>query len=192
MVTVDRERRYVAANAAARLLLRLSLNKLKGQRIEDLTPAYLLSTLHERWDVMMGRGIVSGGFEMVLPDRSRVAIIYCALANALPGEHLIVFAPADWPDDELSSFEAEASDRLDISLDPAARLSSREREVLTLIAAGATFAQIAKELTISPATVRTHAQNALRKLGARNRAHAIAIAMHLGLIDLPLASSSPN
>ena len=51
----------------------------------------------------------------------------------------------------------------------------------------ASLSVLAEELTIAPATVRTHAQNALRKLGARNRPHAIALAMQANLIDLPPA-----
>jgi DNA-binding CsgD family transcriptional regulator len=38
-------------------------------------------------------------------------------------------------------------------------------------------------LTISVATVRTHVRNILRKLNARNRAHAISLAMQHGLLD---------
>jgi DNA-binding NarL/FixJ family response regulator len=51
--------------------------------------------------------------------------------------------------------------------------------------------RIAEELVISPTTVRTHVRNALRKLQARNRAHGVALAMHLGLIDLPPESFTP-
>ena len=63
------------------------------------------------------------------------------------------------------------------------RLSPREREVLTLIASGADLAQIAHELTLSVATVRTHARNALRKLGARNTADLVRTALlHPGAV----------
>ena len=66
-----------------------------------------------------------------------------------------------------------------------APLSPREREVLTLMATGLEMDQIAEELTISRTTVRTHIHNAHRKLGARNRPHAIAIAMQRDLIIRP-------
>ena len=99
-------------------------------------------------------------------------------ANALPGQHLIVFAPADWPGDELVGSEMEAAKA------PARILSRREREILGLIAAGADQQQIAQELTIAVATVRTHVRNLLRKLNARNRAHAIALALQHGMIEL--------
>ena len=55
------------------------------------------------------------------------------------------------------------------------RLSRREREVLELFAHGQTGAEIAEALYVSPETVRTHTRNALRKLSARTRAHAVAM-----------------
>jgi DNA-binding NarL/FixJ family response regulator len=62
-----------------------------------------------------------------------------------------------------------------------ARLTAREREVLGLMVAGLDRATIAKELFVSPNTVRTHAQNLLAKLGAHSSLEAVAIALRLGL-----------
>jgi DNA-binding CsgD family transcriptional regulator len=180
MVIVDNERHYRAGNAAARLLFRLQLDELLRRRIDDLTPPHMMSTLHERWAQLMREGTVAGTYDVEFPDGSGVKVIYCALANVLPAQHLIVFSPADWPGDELAAGDEETQPRT-----AKGALSPREREVLTLIAAGADLEQIGEDLTISVTTVRTHARNALRKLGARNRAHAIALSMQQGLIDLP-------
>jgi DNA-binding CsgD family transcriptional regulator len=60
--------------------------------------------------------------------------------------------------------------------------SSREREVLALLAGGATDRQVAASLHLSPATVRTHVRNAKAKLGARTRAQAVALALQRHLI----------
>ena len=62
-------------------------------------------------------------------------------------------------------------------------LSDREREVLEQIACGHSIDEISADLFLSPHTVRTHIKNILRKMGARTRAHAVAIAMSEGLID---------
>ena len=64
-------------------------------------------------------------------------------------------------------------------------LSPREREVIALLAEGLTGPEIAERLFISPATVRTHVENAMGKLEARTRVHAIAIALRQGLINIP-------
>ena len=63
-------------------------------------------------------------------------------------------------------------------------LTAREREVLALVARGCSTTSIAGELFVSPNTVRVHVRNILRKLNARTRAHAVAIALSTGLIQL--------
>ena len=60
----------------------------------------------------------------------------------------------------------------------ARRLTKREHEVLGLMAEGLQHDEIGKRLFISPKTVATHVEHILRKLGARGRAQAIAIAYH--------------
>ena len=62
-----------------------------------------------------------------------------------------------------------------------AGLSEREREVLELIATGATNPEIAKQLFLSPHTVKEHTSALYRKLGVRNRAEAVQRAQRLGL-----------
>ncbi len=63
-------------------------------------------------------------------------------------------------------------------------LSRREYQVLALISDGLENQAIAKALFVSVETVRTHVKSILRKLHARDRAHAIAIAFHLGVLAL--------
>jgi DNA-binding NarL/FixJ family response regulator len=61
-------------------------------------------------------------------------------------------------------------------------LSDREREVLDLIASGATNREIAGKLFLSPHTVKEHTSSLYRKLTVRNRAEAVQKAQRLGLI----------
>ncbi len=60
-------------------------------------------------------------------------------------------------------------------------LSEREREVLSRMVAGRNRAQIASEMVLSESTVRTHAQNVLRKLGVHSSLAAVALARRAGL-----------
>ncbi len=61
-------------------------------------------------------------------------------------------------------------------------LSERELEVLRLVTAGLSNREIAKELVISPGTVKTHVHNVCGKLGVRNRTEAATRAMELNLV----------
>lgn len=62
-------------------------------------------------------------------------------------------------------------------------LSTREREVLRMIAAGQTVPAMAKELFLAPSTVKTHVQRLYEKLGVGDRAAAVAEAMRRGLLE---------
>ncbi len=66
------------------------------------------------------------------------------------------------------------------SIDPS--LTPRELQVLTMLAGGGNVAELASELHISPATVRKHRENILRKLSVHNLVDAIRIARRIGLV----------
>ena len=63
-----------------------------------------------------------------------------------------------------------------------AELTARERDVLERLAEGRATEEIAALLHVSPHTVRSRVKTLLRKLGARNREHAVAIALTEGAI----------
>ena len=62
-------------------------------------------------------------------------------------------------------------------------LSPRETQVLGLTAQGMSAPDIARQLTVSPTTVRTHLQHLYEKLGVSDRAAAVAEAMRRGLLE---------
>jgi DNA-binding CsgD family transcriptional regulator len=61
-------------------------------------------------------------------------------------------------------------------------LSERELEVLSLLASGKTNSEVARDLFVSVGTVKSHTGNIYRKLGAKNRAEALARARDLGVL----------
>jgi two-component system, NarL family, response regulator len=65
-----------------------------------------------------------------------------------------------------------------------ALLTSREIEVLTLIAAGNSNKQIAHNLAINEETAKSHVKNLIAKLGANDRTHAVTLGLRRGIIQL--------
>ncbi len=62
-------------------------------------------------------------------------------------------------------------------------LTTREREIMTLVATGLSNEEIAQALYLSPLTVKTHANRAMMKLGARDRAQLVVLAYEGGLVQ---------
>lgn len=85
----------------------------------------------------------------------------------------------------------DAASKAERFVDPATRsgkrkrsvLTRRQREILQLLSDGHSTSAVARRLGVSGETVRTHTKGALGRLGARDRAHAVAIALRNGLID---------
>ena len=176
MVIVDNDRRYLEVNAAARLVFRMPLQEMRRNRLDDFADVHHLANIEDAWAEVMENGSAAGRSLVTFKDRSKLWFSYEVLANVLPAQHLIVFAPAGWPGDELEEMQPALVDT------GAESLSARQLDVLRLVAVGSNATQIATELSISEATVRTHVKHILDRLGAHNRAHAVALAMAGGLL----------
>jgi PAS domain S-box-containing protein len=190
MVLVDDERRYRDCNPAACDVLATSREALLTMRLDERVPAETLPGLDERWQRFLKLDAHSGASSLVTADGAVVYVHQSSTPNVLPGLHLLVFVP-DGDDTALDEIIEEAGE--DIG-DKTQALTPREREVMTMLALGDTGAEIAEKLFISPETVRIHVRNARRRLGARTRAQAIALALRDGEIELGSldGSSTPN
>lgn len=177
MVWLDGDMRYLDANPASRLFLRRTLDELRGTTVRQFVPPDQMARLEELWARFVREGTIVATIRIHPPDGAELVADVSAVANMLPGAHLVVWMPAEWSAEELPVV-------VDDSERPAGRLTGREREVMRLLAMGCGVEQIATDLSLSPATVKTHVRNALRRLNARNRAHALAIALRQGEIGL--------
>jgi DNA-binding NarL/FixJ family response regulator len=90
-----------------------------------------------------------------------------------------IFGDADQAVGAIETFLAQLSLAEDFRPTTPAKLTSRQLEVLRLVAAGRTNRQVADELVLSVRTVERHLEDAYAKLGAHNRFEAIAISQSL-------------
>ena len=81
----------------------------------------------------------------------------------------------------MSALAVAPDQRSIVSVTP--RLSRREHEVLSLVADGCDTGEIARALDLAEDTVKKHVLRITGRLGARNRAHAVGIALRAGLIS---------
>ncbi|MDH6135570.1 DNA-binding NarL/FixJ family response regulator [Kitasatospora sp. MAA4] len=89
---------------------------------------------------------------------------------------------------EFAEFAGRREPASGASASSAARIggiTDREREILTLVGRGLSNTEIAAELVISMATVKTYVTRLLSKLGARDRVQLVILAYETGLVTLP-------
>ena len=178
MTLVDERRRHVDLNGAYLRLLGYPREALLGRPIWEFVRGGPQFDPAE-WAAALADGHFTGEAELVCADGSFVAVQWGATAEKVRGRRLVLFVA-------LSTSRWGARFRREPASEPAeATLSGREREVIRLVALGASGPEIADELTISHNTVRTHVRNAMTKAGARSRAHLVAKAIGDGLVIDP-------
>jgi PAS domain S-box-containing protein len=177
MLLVDDQRRYVQCNEAACDLLGMGREEVLELRIEDLSAPELRDIAPEMFQAFLQAGSQAGDYVLESPSGRRVTCSYSASANVVPGLHLSILIPTEAADPELDAYSEEQETEK-------ALLTSREREILTLLALGEDNQTIAAKIFISPETVRSHTRSARLRLGARSRSHAIALALQRGELDI--------
>jgi PAS domain S-box-containing protein len=185
MFVFDDQRRFVAANDAGCDALGVAADEIAWLAIQDFTPSGEGERIDEQWQALMTRGALEGWYPLHLPDGRTRALEFSATANVLPGRHLSVLIPLDESFAELAGglVPGEVAWTRGAAA-PVNRpnLTAREREILTLVASGLRGADIAEQLFVSPETVKSHVANAMTKLDAHTRAHAVTIALVSGEI----------
>jgi PAS domain S-box-containing protein len=186
MLIADDQRRWVTSNAAACELFGVAQEDVPWRRIDEFTPPGERARLEELWQEFLASGAAEGWYELYVPKRGPLPVEFSATANVLPARHLSVFIPPDGcSDDEHEIQLAGQPAWTPVVVQDADRqeLTNREREVMTLVASGLHSGDMAERLFVSPETIKSHVQNAMGKLGAHTRAHAVAIALVSGQIS---------
>jgi PAS domain S-box-containing protein len=193
MLMADDQRRWVTGNAAACELLGIAPEEVPWHTMDDFTPPSERTRLEEQWRAFLASGMAEGWYDLYVPDHGAVPVEFSATANVLPQRHLSVFIPPDSAAGEQSKGTlAREAPWTPVAAEASARsqLTEREREVMTLVAGGLHTDQVAADLFVSPETVKSHVHNAMGKLGAHTRAHAVAVALVTGQITWANDSSA--
>jgi PAS domain S-box-containing protein len=173
----DLKGRFVHTNAAAERASGYSNAELLGRHFTDLLPPEVRKTVvaHFLRAVELGEptdfetSFVDGGGNL---RGTRAQHLPLRSGDAIVGVLILAFDVRRPP-----------SKPARIKPDP--RLTSRQREILDLIASGLSTAGVARELALSTETVRNHLRGVFRELDVHTRVEAIAEAQRLGLLAAP-------
>jgi PAS domain S-box-containing protein len=175
MVLLDSARRHVDFNGAYLKMMGYPRKQMLGQPIYNFVAGGPIASQAE-WKAALASGDFSGEADLVSSDGTTVAVQFAAAVEIVTGRQLVLFVALN------TSRWGRRFRRLTPAEEQREPLSPREREVVRLIALGSTSPEIAEELRIAHDTVRTHARNAMVKVGARSRAHLVARVLGEGLI----------
>jgi DNA-binding NarL/FixJ family response regulator len=145
-------------------------------RLSPRTRVVILSMYSDEPHVL--EALRAGAMAYVLKGTSTETLIY-ALREAMAGRRYLS-PPLSDRAVEVYLAQIGTAER---PTDRYALLTAREREVLELVARGASYAEIADKLTISPRTAETHRTNLMRKLDLKTTADITLYAVQRGLID---------
>src|SRR3954454_1100035 len=161
MALTDDQRRLIRVNSAFVQLLGHRPSEIIGRHTWDFVAEGPLMSRDE-WAQTIARGDVTGDAELRVAQGDIVRVQFGVHPEVISGRLLVLFvmlSVSRWG----RHFRREDSEAL-------GDLTPREREVLGMVALGATSPEIAGELHISHNTVRKHVNSAMHKLGARSRA----------------------
>ncbi len=178
MAILDADRRVVSTNEALQRLLGHREEDLAGRAIDEALPAADRVAIRDRWQTMLARGQAHGAQDVVAGRDGRLELGFAAHVAHVGGRLvvLVILTPGREGESRASGSDAPAP------------LTPRELEIVGRLALGATSREIARDLYVTPETVRTHVRNAMAKTGTRTRAHLVAAAICRGF----LPAISPN
>ena len=174
MVLLDERRRHTDVNGAYIGLLGYPRTAYIGRPVYEFVAGGPLATEAE-WRKEITGGDFTGQADLVRSDGGTVSVQYAAHPATVASGRIVLFVALQ---ESRRGRDMAAAPR---AAGGASALSSREIQVVGLLAQGATSAEIADALHVSHNTVRTHVRNAMAKLDVRSRAQLVAKVMGDGL-----------
>jgi DNA-binding CsgD family transcriptional regulator len=192
MALVDEDLRYAAVNDAALCLFRQRRNDVVGQPAGTHFVGGRSSKGSTEWQELLRNNELYGERVIPRPGGESLRVSYAAHTTHVDGRWMALFvtvsAKVEPSGTDLISAARPAgvpagAGAAEHAHGRAAALTPREREVVQRVALGRSTPQIATDLNLSPATVRSHVRNAMVKVGAHTRAQLVALVLGEGLAD---------
>jgi PAS domain S-box-containing protein len=192
MALIDRDLRFVAVNDAALALYQYTRKDVIGQPAGTAFVGGRSSTGADEWQELLRDNELYGERVIAHPSGKTMRVSYAAHATSVDGQWRALFVTLS------AKLEPNGSDLIHAAPpSPQERgmsagegfgqlggaLTPREREVVRRVALGRSTPQIAVDLSLSPATVRSHVRNAMVKVGAHTRAQLVALVLGEGMAD---------
>lgn len=182
MALVDRERRYVAVNDAVVELYQYGREDVIGELAGRTAYQDDAAAGDADWDTLLTTNELYGERVVEHGSGAPMRVSYAAHTTKVNGRWLALFVT-------LSAHLEPGGEELigaappEVTTSQSKALTPREREVVRRVALGRSTRQIAADMYLSPATVRSHVRNAMVKTGAHTRAQLVAIALGEGLVS---------
>jgi PAS domain S-box-containing protein len=177
MILLQRDRVLVDINSAFLEAFGYSRTRALGRNLDEFVAEDSRRRMQKDWSELLLTGRLNGERELIRGDGRHVRVQFAAHREIVTDRDLVlgVVLELDARPMRCGKGPIGAS---------AAALTPREREVVALVALGGRRREIAAQLFISEATVKTHLRNAMHKLDVHSQAQLVAVALTHGLIEL--------
>jgi PAS domain S-box-containing protein len=177
MALMDHDRRVVEVNGAALQLLGYSRDELVGMHFSDISATGQVFRQRE-WERVLRQRQFIGVRELKRADGVTVRVEFAGHVETFTRTPLVLLVAIR---SSRASRKLRPRKERMVSSDA---LTTRELEIVSLVAGGYSGPEIAERLHLSHNTVRTHTRNAMEKTGARTRAHLVAKVLTEGTLWL--------
>jgi PAS domain S-box-containing protein len=182
IAVLDEQERIVAVNDAGATMIGTRRFQLLGSPMSAVFSPQTRPEAQRNWQQILRSGEYAGKQRLQQTDGHEIEVEYASRLIQVQARAVVVVVVL--PVESLPFYTPQGSEER-------ASLSKREREVVGLIALGLETPEIAKRLHISEHTVRAHVRNAMKRTGARTRAHLVAIVLSDRLLEASGLEGAP-
>jgi PAS domain S-box-containing protein len=181
MALLDRDRRYVRVNDALIDFYEYPRPEILGS-LADRMVVDGRDRIDARWRQLVRTNQLYGERVVEHSNGTQLQVAYAAHGTTL-GDRWVALVVTLSARFQAGGPELIGAAPIESPSGAESKLTTREREVVRLVALGSTTRQVAAGLSLSPDTIRSHVRNAMAKTGAHTRAQLVALVLAEGLVE---------